>query len=85
MLIIFIHTSIIFNIIYIIKYIIIMHCGNVETYINRAVVREYPVEKNLIFVEKYYQQSFAHDCQQLMWENENYVYNMWECNRNHYV
>ena len=25
-----------------------MHCGNVETYINRAVVREYPVEKNIM-------------------------------------
>ena len=45
----FIHTLIIFNIIYIIKYIIIMHCGNVETYINRAVVREYPVEKKFDF------------------------------------
>ena len=26
-----------------------MHCGNVETYINRAVAREYPVEKKFDF------------------------------------
>jgi hypothetical protein len=26
-----------------------MHCGNVGTYINRAVAREYPVEKNFDF------------------------------------
>ena len=48
----FIHTLIIFNIIYIIKYIIInaiINCGNVETYINRAIVREYPVEKKFNF------------------------------------
>ena len=40
----FIHSSIIFNSVYIIKYIIIMHCGNVGTLINKRIVREKAVE-----------------------------------------
>ena len=40
----FIHNSIIYNSIYIIKYIIIIHCGNVGTLINKAIDREKVVE-----------------------------------------
>ena len=40
----FIHISIIYNSIYIIKYIIIMHCGNVGILINKGIAREKPVE-----------------------------------------
>ena len=36
----FIHISIIHNSIYIIKYIIIMHCGNVGILINKGIARE---------------------------------------------
>ena len=40
----FIHIFIIYNSIYIIKYIIIIHCGNVGTLINKAIDREKVVE-----------------------------------------
>ena len=40
----FIHISIIHNSIYIIKYIIIIHCGNVGTFINKGIDREKGVE-----------------------------------------